>query len=346
MQLTVRIFLYAITMYSLVFWPGAFPQAEAATNTNEGSTAPANATEKKDIVAMVNGTAITRKQFDNAMDYQLELVAMQGGKLSNAQLSDLKYEMLESLIGDELLYQESRKSGIRVEKKEIDDAYAERKQKAQYETDAEFEEALKKLDKSMASYRAEIELGLAIDKLIKKKITDTVVIPDSDAKQYYDRNIGLFQVPAQVRVSHIMVRVASDADQSKKEEATQRLEQVLKRLAAGEDFEALAKEVSEDGNTKDKGGDLGYISKGMVQASFDTAAFALEKGGISGIVQTSAGYHILKVTDKTEARSVSFEDAKSDIAGRLKSDRVDTMVGSYIKDLKNRSTILKYPIIK
>jgi peptidyl-prolyl cis-trans isomerase C len=345
MQRTLRNCLFTATAFLLISWSGVLPQAEAAKNTDTGSAAPVSATANKDIVAMVNGTAITRKQFDNAMDYQVEVVAMKGGKLSSAQLSDLKYQMLESLVDEELLFQESRKNGIKVEAKDIDAAYQERKQKAKFETDAEFEEALKKSNKSVTAYRVEIEHGLAIDRFIKNKFTDKTVVPDSDAKQYYESNLGYFKQPVRARISHIMVRVAEDADQSEKDKATQTLEQAMKRLTAGEDFAAVAKEVSEDGNSKDKGGDLGYISKGLVQKSFDDAAFSLEKGEISGIVQTSAGYHILKVTDKIDAKTITYEEAKGDIVNSLKSNMVNNMVTSYVKDLKNKSTIVKYPII-
>lgn len=346
LKLRLRYCLFASTVFLSILLSGFLTRAEAAKNTNTGSTAPESTAENKDIVAMINGTAITRKQFDNAMDYQVEIAAIKGVTLSNAQLSDLKYQMLESLIGEELLYQESRKSGIKITEKEIDEAFEERKQKAQFETDAEFEAELKKTNKTMATYRAEIEHGLAIDRFIKEKFTDTTVIPDSDAKQYYDSNLGYFQVPAKVRLSHIMARVAADADQSEKDKATLKLEQAIKRLEAGEDFAVVAKEVSEDDKSKDNGGDIGYLSKGMVQKSFEEAAFSLKKDEISGVVQTIAGYHVLKVTEKSDASTIAFEEAKDDIVNNLKSSKVNNLVGSYIKDLKNRSTIVTYPIIR
>jgi peptidyl-prolyl cis-trans isomerase C len=344
MQLKLRSCLFAIAVSLLVLWPGVLTHAEAARNTNTDSTAPADATPDNGTVATVNGTAISQKEFDNAMKYQLEIAAMKGVTISDAELSELKYQMLGSLIDDELLYQESLRNGIKIAEKEVNDAYESRKQKARFKTDAEFEEALKKSNKSVASYRVEIEHGLAVDRFIKNKFSDNAVVPDSDAKKYYDGNPGYFQQPARVRVSHIMIRVAPDADQSKKDEAKKKVEQVMKRLKAGEDFAAVAKEVSEDDNSKNNGGDLGYLSKGRVQKSFEDAAFALKKDEISDIVKTDAGYHIIKVTDKMDARTISFEEAKSDIISNLKSSKVNSLVGNYLKELKNKSTIVTYPI--
>jgi peptidyl-prolyl cis-trans isomerase C len=346
MQIKLRNCLYALTISLLVLWSGVPTRAEAAKNTNTGSSAPTSATINKDTVAMVNGTAITQQQFDNAIKYQLEMAEMKGVTLTDIQLTELKYQMIGSLIDEELLYRESQRSGVKVEEKEINDAYEDRKQKAKFKTDAEFEEALKKSNKSVASYRAELEHGLAMDRFIKNKFSDNMVVPDSDAKNYYDGNPSYFQQPARVRVSHIMIRVASDADQSKKDEATKKIEQAMKRLKAGEDFAAVAKEVSEDSKSKNKGGDLGYISKGLVQKSFEDAAFALKKDETSDIVKTSAGYHIVKVTDKTDARTISFEEVKNDVINNLKSNKVNSLVGNFIKELRNRSTITTYPISK
>ena len=346
MQLKLRNCLFAITVSLLVLLSGVLTPAEAAKSTNTDSTAPAGATPENGTVATVNGTAISQKQFDNALMYQQEMAAMKGVNITDAELSELKYQMLGSLIDDELLYQESRRSGIKVEEKEINDAYDARKQKAQFKTDAEFEEALKKSNKSVASYKTEIEHGLAVDRFIKNKFSDNTVVPESDAKKYYDNNPGYFQQPARVRISHIMIRVAPDADQSKKDEAKQKMQQVMKRLKAGEDFAAVAKEVSEDANSKNNGGDLGYISRGRVQKSFEDAAFALKKDETSDIVETSVGYHIIKVTDKTDARTFSFDEAKNDIISNLKNSKVNSLVGNYIKELRNRSTIETYPISK
>lgn len=325
----------------LVLCAGIPDMAGAAPHTDTESK-----TSEKSTVARVNGTDITQGQFDNALSYQLEMAAMNGVNLGDEQMAELKYQVLGNLIDNELLFQESQRSGIKIEGQEINDTYEARKEKAQFKTDAEFEEALKKSNKSIASYRAEIEHGLAIDRFIINTFSNNTVVSDSDAENYYSQNPGYFQQPARVRVSHILIRQDSDADQTTQDEATGKIEQALKRVEAGEDFAAVAQEVSEDTGSKDNGGDLGYISKGQVTQSFEDAAFALNKGETSDIVKTGAGYHIIKVTDKTDARTITFEEAKSDIKNTLKNSMVNSLVSSHIKALRNRSTISTYPIGK
>ena len=321
--------------------------AAPASATSPASTATTkSATTSAGKVASINGTAISQEQFDKALAYQQEIASLQGVTITDAQMPQLKYEVLQNLIGTELLYQESQKSGIKVEEKEINETYEVQKQKAQFKTDAEFDEALKKSNKTMAAYRAEIKQGLAIDYFVKNKFTDITTVSDSEAKKYYDDNPGYFQQPAQLRASHIMIRVASNADQTKKDEARKKIEEVMKRVKTGEDFAALAREVSEDTDSKNNGGDLNYFSKGQSPQSFEDAAFALKKGEISDIVKTDSGYHIIKVTDKTDAKKISYEESKNDIVTSLKNSKVNSAVSNYIIGLKNKSNIQTFPLSK
>lgn len=338
MQYKLRNYLYAIIISLLVISRVTLLQAEGSTTTgNSGAT-------DKGKVASVNGVIISQVQFDNALGYQKEIAALRGVTITEEQMSELKYEVLENLISTELLYQESQKNGIKIEEKEIDESYEAQKQKGQFNTDAELEEALKQSNKSIASYRAEIKQGLAIDRFVQKKFTDNTVVSDSEAKKYYNDYPAYFQVPAQVRVSHIMIIVPSNADQSEKEAARAKIEQAMRRLKTGDNFENLAREVSEDATSKDNGGDLGYFYKGQAPQSFEDAAFALDKDKISDIVETDSGYHILKLTDKTDAMTISYEEAKNEIIENLKSSKVNSAVDNYIIVLRNRSTIETYPI--
>lgn len=364
MQHNLKKCLLAILIsFAVISWGAMAPAEESAaakktTAAPAGSAAtksaatPASATASKSAaaapakVAYVNGTAITKDQFERSVSYQQELAALQGMTITDDQMSQLKYEVLSNLINTELLYQESQKSGIKIEEKEITETYEAQKQKAQFKTDAEFEEALKKSNKTMTSYRAEIKQGLAIDRFVKTKFTDKTTVPDSEAKKYYDDNPSYFQQPAQVRVSHIMIRFDSKADQAQKDESKKKIEDVLKRLKAGEDFAALAKEVSEDASSKNNGGDLDYITKGQAPQAFENAAFELKKGEFSDIVQTDSGYHIVKVTDKQDAKKISYEESKNDIITNLKNSKVNAAVNTYIISLRNKSTVQTFPLTK
>jgi peptidyl-prolyl cis-trans isomerase D len=117
------------------------------------------------------------------------------------------------------------------------------------------------------------------------------------------------------------------------EEIRQKAEDVLKQAKKGAKFEDLAKKYSEDPGTKDKGGDLGWITQGQTVPEFEKTAFGLDKGKISDLVKTQYGFHIIKVLDKETAHTKPFEEVKDTIktpvllgkADKLASDQADQL---------------------
>ena len=114
-------------------------------------------------------------------------------------------------------------------------------------------------------------------------MADAAAATDADAKDFYDKNPDKFKQPETVRASHILIRVDEGRTRPRKKEARAKIDGVLKRAKAGEDFAALAKENSEDGSAA-QGGDLGFFPRGQMVPAFDQAAFALKPGEISDVV--------------------------------------------------------------
>ena len=124
-------------------------------------------------------------------------------------------------------------------------------------------------------------------------------VTENDANNYYSGNPKEFETPEQVKASHILI--ASDTSDTSvdpndaKAKALAKAEQLLAQLKDGADFAELAKANSTCPSAS-KGGDLGFFSKGDMVAPFEEAAFALEPGQLSDIVETKFGYHIIKRT--------------------------------------------------
>jgi peptidyl-prolyl cis-trans isomerase D len=145
---------------------------------------------------------------------------------------------------------------------------------------------------------------------------------DADVKKYYDDNSAKFKTAAEIRASHILFAVPANASAADKEKAKQKAESVLAQLKAHPDqFAALAKQNSDDSGSKEKGGDLGFFSHGMMVKSFEDAAFALKKNEISGLVLSDFGYHIIEVTDVKPESIKPFDDVKGVIAADLKNQQ-------------------------
>lgn len=152
----------------------------------------------------------------------------------------------------------------------------------------------------------------------------SVAIADEQAREYYDLNIARFTTPEQVEASHILIRLAEDADEAAVAEARAKADEVYEKAAKGEDFAELAKAYSQ-GPTGPKGGYLGKFDRRSMVKPFGDAAFALNAGEISTPVRTQFGFHVIKVAGKTPETVQSFEDAKGEIAKELAEQELQNL---------------------
>ncbi len=157
-----------------------------------------------------------------------------------------------------------------------------------------------------------------------KDYVKQVQVSSKEIEDYYQNNQEKFGQPKRVKVRHILIRAdAKDAEASAK--AKQKAESIQKEAAGGKDFSQLAKQYSEDPGTKDRGGEIGFITKGMVVPEFEQAAFSMKVGEISPVIQTPYGFHILKVDDIQEARTEPLEKVKDQIDALLRNRKARDM---------------------
>ncbi len=133
----------------------------------------------------------------------------------------------------------------------------------------------------------------------------------------YTANAVVYQQPEKVRARHLLVKVARDAPQAKKDEARAKIADLKKQLDGGKDFAALAQEASEDEGSKAQGGDLGLQARGSWVPEFSAAAFALQPGQVSEPVESQFGLHLIKVEEKKPAESKPLEAVAGEIARKL-----------------------------
>ncbi len=144
--------------------------------------------------------------------------------------------------------------------------------------------------------------------------------------EYYLSHREEFKQEEQVKASHILFRV-NQQDPEDRQNKLQKALEIKKELDEGADFGLLARMYSEDPGTKEKSGDLGYFGRGKMVEAFEEAAFSLKTGQISDPVETSFGFHIIKVTDRKEEAMLSFEEASPRIDAKLRSIKADRIAG-------------------
>lgn len=153
-----------------------------------------------------------------------------------------------------------------------------------------------------------------------------VQITQDDLRSYYDQHRAQYQVPEQVKVSHILIKTPlpgpdGKVDEKGVAEAQHRAEDLLKQLKSGAKMEDLAKKYSEDPGSAKQGGSLGWIGKGQTVPEFEKTAFSLPKGQVSDLVKSSYGFHIIRVDDKQEAHTKTLDEVKPEIEPLLKHQK-------------------------
>ena len=147
-------------------------------------------------------------------------------------------------------------------------------------------------------------------------LTEVEDVRERAVRRYYERNIETYTTPPEVRARHILLRLPGDADDAAKTERRKQLQEVRERIVAGVDFAEEAKEVSQD-MTKEKGGDLGWFKPGEMVPAFENAAFGLQPGEMSDIVESPFGLHLIKVEERREGGQQPIEEVREEIVAIL-----------------------------
>ncbi|CAK0779670.1 peptidyl-prolyl cis-trans isomerase D [Gammaproteobacteria bacterium] len=147
----------------------------------------------------------------------------------------------------------------------------------------------------------------------KAAVTATLAVTDEDLQHYYNEHKKEYTKPERRRASHILVQTAQDAPADTAQAALAKIEAAAKRIRGGEPFAVVAKEISEDPGSRDKGGDLGPFERGVMDPAFEQAAFALQKEAMSEPVRSRFGYHLIWLQDIEPATTKEFAEAKADL---------------------------------
>src|SRR5690606_17436469 len=170
-----------------------------------------------------------------------------------------------------------------VGEEELDAAFAERKKR--FRSEEAFEQYVTRSGMNQDDMKADLRTNLLRDKVVAALSKEEPVTPESIAA-YYEENKERFAEPEQVKVSHILLRLAANASDQEKKAVMAKAKKIRAQAArAGADFAALAREHSQAPDAS-RGGDLGFISRGRMMNDFDAVAFNLPVNTLSQVVET------------------------------------------------------------
>jgi foldase protein PrsA len=231
-------------------------------------------------------------------------------------LQQVGRQTVDGLIIERLIERAAKTENIEVTEADLNTEID--KVKSNFGSEEEFNQQLESYGLTLEALKAQLTTQVQLDKLIAPKVQ----ISDEILQNYYDENKETYTTPEQVQASHILVETKEEANE------------ILELLKGGADFATLAQERSKDPGSGANGGDLGFFGRGQMVPPFEEAAFTLEIGQLSEVVESEFGFHIIKVVDKKPATTASFEEKKEEIKEMLTDQRKNEVAQSYIEELK------------
>ena len=288
------------------------------------------------VAAVVNGKIITVAQVDSQIAGVREQYAAQGAEITNDMLTELRTNIIDSMIEMTLLLQEAEKLGI--EGNEVEAAAQLESIKSQFETADVYNEALKSRGYTEGSLMQEILDSLTIDKLIENQILKGFEVDDAAAMTFYEENPEYFEIPESLNASHILISLPAEPTDANLEAAMVKVRKVQDALSGGMSFAEAARTMSEDSSASN-GGSLGTFARGQMVPEFENAAFALEPGVISEPVRSMFGFHFILVSERIPPSMVPYDDVSPQIVEYLKGSMREEKIAAYIEELKTAATI-------
>lgn len=304
------------------------------------STESKKDTSKDTVAAKVNGVEISRVDFDNTLKIAKQQFASIGAEKGDISGSvNVEKEVVERLIGIELMLQDAQKRGITADAVAVDGRMAGFRNS--FKTEKEFTDYMKENNITIDIVEKQITKQMILQQLqsdLLKEMKGKIQVTEKESKAFYDANQDKFKHPDQVKASHILIKVEPKADEAAVKQALSTIEDVRKKAIAGEDFAELAKKHSQDPSNI-KGGDLGFFAKGQMLKSIEDAAFALQPNEISKVVKTDFGYHIIKVTERKVAAVIPFAEVEDKISEYLSQRQLDQAQRQYSDDIRKNAKV-------
>lgn len=284
-----------------------------------------------DVLVKVNGESIKAEELEKIMSVRVQQYEAQGYELGDEEKASIREELMGGLIDQTLLRQKAEEKKVELAQEDVDAQYESFLQ--QFGDEEEAKTFLEEQGYSIKQLKKDIEVDLLVQNLLEQEIFPEATPSDEEIQQFYNDNPQYFLQPESIHARHILMQTTAEDDDATRQAARQKIEDVQSRLASGEDFAELAIAMSE-GPSGPSGGDLGWFSRGQMVPPFEEAAFALEPGEISDIVETSFGYHIIKLEEKKAEGTTPFDEVSESIKDFIMQQALPSLYDSYLTDLK------------
>jgi len=305
------------------------------------------------VVAKVNGTELSSELLKREMIAYRLLANRQGKNIETEDEGKIARGLLMKAIDDELIYQQGLKQNINIDSATIDRELNHIQ--SQFPDKKLFLAALAAQRLTFDVLKKNIKKTLVQDEFVRANIAPDARVSDDQVKSFYDKNKATFIKPETFKISHIYVSIPGPGDGDAKlvedrakakeiidwvtNEARKKIDQASLALNEGETFTSVAKEFSEDPKTSEKGGDLGFLMTNQTLPEIAGAMVKLKVGETSSVIESSLGFHIIKLTSKKESQAIALDEVKPEILNHLLKLETEKKLKSYLSGLRKKSEI-------
>ena len=293
---------------------------------------------RDEIIVIVNSHIITKHGFDQAVEQQNAALYREfSGKDLDAKLKDAREKTLQGLIDAFLLEDKAAELGSPITDEYVRANLDAIKKENKFASDADLERAIRtSLGISLSDFMRRQKEQATQQFVLQREVFSKVAVEDNELRAYYQDHKDEYRLPTRFRIRElVLAKGATGADL-----ATARAEvsEIQAALKAGKPFEELVKKYSTS-PSKDTGGDLGWLNKGLLRPSIEEAAMKLKPEEVSAPIETDKDIYLIQLISMEDAPVKAFAEVKDAILKKLQEPKAQNAIEQYLADLRMRANI-------
>lgn len=293
---------------------------------------------REEIMVVVNNHIITRRAFQQAVEQEAAALYRQfSGKELDEKLRDTREKTLQGLIDSFVLEDKSVDLGVQITDEYLNEMVEGIKKENHFNSDSDFEQALRtSLGIDLSEYLKRTRRQMTQQEVLRREVFSRVAVEDQELRAYYEDHKDEYRQPTRFRIRELVLpKGATLAEQQASKTKVQEIQTALK---SGRSFEELVKEHSVS-PTQSLGGDLGWVSKGLLVKSIEEAALALKLQQISSPIETDKDIYLIQLIASDMDAVKPFAEVKAQILGKLQEPKAQNAIQNYLNGLRVRANI-------
>lgn len=293
---------------------------------------------REEILVVVNNHVITRRIFQQAVEQEAAALYRQfSGKELDEKLRDTREKTLQGLVDAFVLEDKSVDLGVQITDEYLNDMVENIKTENQFKTDADFEQALRtSVGIGLTEYRKRTRQQLIQQEVLRREVFSRVAVEDQELKAYYEDHKDEYRQPSRFRIRELVLSRGATPEEQQAAKTT--IQVIQTALKSGKSFEELVKEHSVS-PTRSLGGDLGWVSKGLLVTAIEEAALALKVDQISAPIETDKDIYLIQLIASDQDAVKPYAEVKAQILGKLQEPKAQNAIQNFLNGLRVRANI-------